>query len=251
VSAGATRSRTAPAAPILLAVAACWLAASASAQAVGAAIRPAFLPDRLATQTAFTFAFGLHGAEGEVPPPLRSLVVHLPAGLGLDLGHATDCLPSRLRASGPAGCPARSIIGRGHAVLEVHAGSQAIAEEAAVWALRAPNRGDRTSFAVFTHGQTPLDQQTTSIAVVSPDGAPYGSKLTLSIPPIPTVVYEPDASIVSFSLTIGPAHGGSRARGAAAVTVPRRCPHAGFPFAADFAFADETSAHGTARIRCP
>jgi hypothetical protein len=136
-------------------------------------------------------------------------------------------------------------------VLEVHAGSQAIGEEADLWALRAPNRGGRSTFEVFSRGQTPLEQQTTSVAVVSPDGAPYGSKLTVSIPPVPTVVYEPDASIVSFSLTIGSAQGGSGSHAAAVVTVPRRCPPGGFWFAADFAFADETSAHASARIPCP
>jgi hypothetical protein len=136
-------------------------------------------------------------------------------------------------------------------VIEVHAGSQAIEEEAAVWALRTPNRAGRSTFEVFGRGQTPLEQQTTSTAVISADGAPYGSKLTVSIPPIPTVVYEPDASIVSFSLTIGAAQGESRGHPSAAVTVPRRCPAGGFPFAADFAFTDETSARATARIPCP
>jgi hypothetical protein len=136
-------------------------------------------------------------------------------------------------------------------VVEVHAGSQTIPEEALLAALRTPDRGGHPSFALFGRGQTPLEQQTTSIAVLSRDGAPYGSKLTVSIPPIPSVMYEPDASIISSSLTLGAAHPGSGAHSFAAVTVPRRCPAAGFPFAADFAFADGTSAHAAARIRCP
>jgi hypothetical protein len=239
------------AARILLALATFTMAAPTNAQTVAVSIRPSFLPDRLASETAFTFAFGLHSLEGEVPPPLNGMVLHLPAGLALDLRRAAECPPSRLRHGGPAACPSRSLIGRGHAVLEVHAGSQAIEEEALLSALRTPNRGGHTSFAVFGQGQTPLDQQSTSIAVVSPDGGPYGSKLTVSIPPIPTVKYEPDASIVSFSLTLGAAHGESRGHAFAAVTVPRRCPAGGFPFAADFAFADGTGAHASSRIRCP
>jgi hypothetical protein len=250
VSSGATRAWAALTA-LLLALAACIVAAPATAQTVGADIHPSFLPNRLASETAFTFAFGLHGGEEEVPPPLSGIVVHLPAGLAFDLRRGAECPPSRLRHGGPAACPTSSLIGRGHAMLEVHAGSQAIGEEAVLWALRAPDRGRRSSFEVFGSGQTPLDQQTTSIAVVSPDGAPYGSKLTVSIPPIPTVMYEPDASIISFSLTLGAAHSGSRARVFAAVTVPRRCRAGGFPFAADFAFADGTSAHAAARIPCP
>jgi hypothetical protein len=237
---------------MLLALTACCAASPpAIARAVEAAVHPSFLPDKLGAQTAFRFAFTLMGGEAEVPPPLSAMVVHLPAGLAIDLSAPATCIPSRLRRSGPAGCPPRSLIGRGHAVLEVHAGSQAIAEEAVVWALRAPDHNRHASFEIFGQGETPLQQHTISIAVVSPDGAPYGSKLTVSIPPIPTVVFEPDASIVSFSLTIGAAQSGSRPRAGAAVTVPRHCPSGGFPFASDFAFADGTSAHAAARIRCP
>jgi hypothetical protein len=236
---------------MLLALTACCGAVPpAVARAVEAGIHPSFLPERLGSPTAFSFAFTLEGAEAEVPPPLSRMVVDLPAGLGFNLSAAATCPPSRLRRGRPAACPARSLIGRGHAMLEVHAGSQAIGEEALLWALRTPNRGGQASFAVFGQGQTPLDQHSTSIAVVSPDRAPYGSKLTISMPPIPTVMYEPDASIISFSLTVGAAHGRSRTH-AFAVTVPRRCPAGGFPFAADFAFADGTSATATARIPCP
>jgi hypothetical protein len=237
---------------MLLALTACCGAVPpAVARAIEAGIHPSFLPDRLGSPTAFSFAFTLASAEGVVPPPLSRMVVHLPAGLGFDLGASATCAPSRVRRGGPAACPTRSLIGRGHAVLEVHAGSQAIEEEALLWALRAPNRGGHPSFALFGEGQTPLEQHSTSIAVLSPEGAPYGSKLTVSIPPIPTVMYEPDASIISSSLTVGAAPGPSRAHSFAAVTVPRRCPGGGFPFAADFVFADGTSATARARIPCP
>jgi len=67
--------------------------------------------------------------------------------------------------------------------------------------------------------------------------------------PIPTVALEPDASILSWSLTIG--RPGAARGHAPAVSVPRRCPAGGFPFAADFAFADHTSARALARIPCP
>jgi hypothetical protein len=71
--------------------------------------------------------------------------------------------------------------------------------------------------------------------------------LAVSIPPIPTLVLEPDASIISFSLAIG----GSRSHAAGAVTVPRRCPAGGFPFAAEFGFADGSRASAAAHVPCP
>jgi hypothetical protein len=246
VSAG--RTAAARTARSLLAVAICGTAAAgASAQEPTAGIRPSFTPDVPAARTAFTFAFRLQDGEGGVPPPLRSMVVHLPAGLGFDLGGVASCTPLQLQRHGPAGCPARSLVGRGHAVLEVHAGSQSIPEEAVVSALRAPDRGGHTALAIFGRGETPLQQQAISTATLLPDRAPYGAELRVSIPPIPTLVYEPDASIISFSLTIG----GPRGHTAGAVTVPRHCPQGGFPFAAEFSFADETRAGASAHVPCP
>lgn len=226
-------------------------AASAHAE-IDAALRPSFLPDTLGASTALTFAFRLHGGVEGVPPPTSRIVVHLPAGLGIDLRGVATCEPARLRRIGPVGCSARSLIGRGDAVLEAHAGSQSIPEQAVIWAFRGPDRGGRPTIEILSRGDTPLQQQTVSTAALRPDRAPYGHKLIFAIPRIPTLVYEPDASIVSLSLTIGGIGAGPRAHAAAgSITVPRRCPSGGFPFAADFAFADETAASATARVRCP
>ena len=237
------------------ALAGCCLAslpvASAHAQ-VNASIHPSFLPNVLGARTAFTFALRLGAGEEEVPPAVRRIVMHLPAGLGIDLRGVGTCAPSRLRRMGPGGCPRGSLIGHGHAVLSVHAGSQAIPEEAVIWAFRGPDRGGHPVVEVLGRGDTPLQQQSLSTGVLSPDRAPYGLKVTVSIPSIPTLMYEPDASIVSFSLTVGAAGRRPRAHAAAgAVTVPRRSPAAGFRFAADFDFFDSTTASAAARLPCP
>jgi hypothetical protein len=245
VSAGRPVATTA--ACSLLALAGCFTAPVASAQAPAASIHASFAPDTPGARTSFTFAYRLRDREGGVPPPLRGMVVRLPAGLGLNLRGVASCPLARLQRRGPSGCPRRSLLGRGHALLEVHAGSQSIPEEAVVSAVRAPDRSGHAALALFGQGETPLQQQTISTATLLPDRAPYGTRLTVSIPPIPTVVYEPDASILSFTLVIG----GPRAHGAGGVTVPRHCPAGGFPFAAEFAFADGSRAGATAQIPCP
>jgi hypothetical protein len=226
---------------------ACLLGAApaSSAQALQAEIRPSLSPDQLGARAAFTFAFTLGASEGAPPPPLRVVVVHLPAGLGLDVRGVATCPPGRLRSGGAAACPAGSLIGRGRSVLEVHAGSQTIPEEATVKALRGPDRRGRMQLEIVGQGETPLQQRTISTAGLSADRAPFGSELSVLIPPIPTLAFEPDASILSWSLTV-PAPG---ARGL--LTVPRRCPTGGFPFAADFGFADHTHVRASARVRCP
>ena len=239
----------------LAAAAVCCCAAVAAAPAhaeTDAGLQPSFVPDALGASTAFTLAFGLHvGLEG-VPPPTSRIVVHLPAGLGIDLRAVAGCAVSRLRSAGAGGCPGRSLIGSGHAVVEVHAGSQSIPEQATIRVFRGPDRSGRPTIAILSRGDTPLQEQTVSTATLAADRSPYGYRLTVSIPPIPTVAYEPDASIVSLSLTIGTVAGRPRAHAAAGtITVPRHCPAGGFPFAAEFAFADETTAAASARVRCP
>jgi hypothetical protein len=213
-------------------------------------MRASFLPDRLGATTAFTLAFRFSGGDAGVPAPLRRMVVHLPAGLGVELRGNTTCSPARLRRSGAAGCPTGSLIGRGHALLMVHAGSQAIPEEAAIRIFRGPGRGGRAALEILSRGETPLDERTVSTAVLEPDGAPFGSRLNVSVPAIPTVVFEPDASFVSLSLTIG-APGRPKAHTAAAITVPRHCPVGGFAFSSDFTLGDGSTASATTSVSCP
>jgi hypothetical protein len=234
-------------APLALAGGCCAAAQGAGPHAPSAVIRPSLTPDARGARTSFAFAFTLKDAEGGVPPPLRTMIVHLPAGLGIDLRGVASCAPARLRNGGPAACPARSLLGRGHSQLEVHAGSQSIPEDAVISAVRTPDRGGHASLAIFGRGETPLQQQTISMATIAQDRSPYGAKLTVTIPPIPTLVLEPDASIISFSLTLGAA----QAQAAGVITVPRRCPTGGFPFAAEFTFADASRAGGTAHVPCP
>ncbi len=227
---------------------------AAARAATGASIRPSFAPDRRGASTAFTLAIRFSGREegslGEegVPAPVSSIVVHLPAGLGVNLRGMKMCAAARLQQKGAAGCPSGSLAGRGNATLEVHAGSETIPEQATLWAFRGPNIGGRPAMEILGQGNTPLQEQTISTAVLQSDSPPYGYKLTVSIPPIPSLVYEPDASFISLSLTVGNPHSHTSA---GAITVPHSCPSGGFPFAAAFAFADHSSANASASLPCP
>jgi hypothetical protein len=175
------------------------------------------------------------------------MVVQLPADLGVNLRGVAICPEARLQSQGPRGCPSRSLLGRGSALLEVRPASQTLREQVSMSAFRGPNHGSSPTLEILGQGETPLDESTISTAVLGPDGAPYGSKLAISIPPIPTLALEPNASFQSFSLTIR----GPGARGGGAVTVPRRCPGGGFPFAAGFTFADRSTASASTVVACP
>ncbi len=108
---------------------ACVTTASAVAVAqteTNASMRPSLLPNRLGASTALTLAFRFSGGAEGVPAPLRGMVVHLPAGLTINLRGAGVCQPSRLRSKGASGCASKSLVGRGHALMKVHAGSLAV-----------------------------------------------------------------------------------------------------------------------------
>jgi hypothetical protein len=231
---------------LLIAICVYGLAAGNAQAETVAAIKPSFSPDRLGAATGFTLALDFGGEHQRVPAPIRTSVVHLPAGLGLNVHGIGICQPARLRTVGPKGCPASSVVGRGHALMEAELGALVITEEATLEAFRGPNRGGRSVLEISGQGLTPLIERVTFTGVVVADRAPYGVKLLMTIPPIPTVPTEPDASTVKFSLTLG---GAGTQRGS--VTVPRECPAGGFPFASEFGFADGSTTSATAQVACP
>jgi len=189
-------------------------------------------------------------SESGVPSPVRRSILRFPAGMGIEIPELRSCAVARLRTRGPSGCPPQSRIGGGRALAEVHAGSQTIAEHIALWVFLGPLRNLSPTFLILGRGYTPFDERVVLSGAVLPDSPPYGEDLSISIPPIPTLPLEPDASIVTLSLSVG-----STARRpsshAATVVVPRRCPLGGFPFAASFTYADGSSGSAFATVPCP
>lgn len=214
-----------------------------------ATITPSLSPDRLGARASLTFTIRYAGGEFGVPSPVRRSVLRFPAGMSLDVPSLQSCTAARLRARGPGGCPAQSRLGVGRALAEAHAGSQTITEDVALWAFLGPPRNLEPTFEILAQGYTPLDERFVFSGSVLTDSAPYGERLVMSIPPVPTLPLESDASIVSFSLTVGASR--RRSGGQTAVLVPSRCPAGGFPFAAGFTYADGSTGNALARIPCP
>ena len=172
-------------------------------EATTATISPSFSPDRLGAKAAFTFAVRFAGGELGVPSPVRRAVVHLPAGLTLDVPRLRSCTRAQLQAHGARGCPARSQIGTGRVLADVHAGSSVESEEAAVSAFVGPPQGANPTIEILGQGYSPLEERVVITATALPDSPPYGEKLVMTVPAIPTIPLEPNASTVSFSVTIG------------------------------------------------
>jgi len=226
--------------------------ANASAAAAGeATLRPSFRPNRPGARAALTLALtstgGGEAGQEELPPPLSRVLLHLPAGLRIDLRGTDLCTPARLIARGAGGCPTSSLIGRGRGVMALRPAFTTISEEATLTAFATSGHRGSPAMAILSQGYTPLEQRSVFKVALERDARPYGLKLATTIPPMATLGDEPNASIMSLSLTIG------SARGSAAVVIvePRGCHSPGFPFAADLTFADGSSARARATATCP
>jgi hypothetical protein len=229
---------------------ACSLLPGPAQAATSATIVPSFSPNRSGARAALTFTIRYAGGELGIPSPLRHAVLRFPAGLRLHIPHLRSCSTERLRDRGASGCPAQSRIGGGAALVESPPDSQPIVENVTLHAFLGPPQNLRPTFEIVAEGLAPVAVSVVLEGTMRLDRAPYGEQLVMSIPPIPTIPSEPDASIVMFSLTVGTSRR-RHMRDANAVVVPPRCPHRGFPFAAEFSYADGSSASATATTPCP
>jgi len=214
-----------------------------------ATISSTISPDRLGAKGSLTVSIHFAGGEFGVPMPVRRTVVRFPAGMSIEIPHLRSCSSERLQNFGASECPGQSKLGEGRALVETRPASETIAENVTLSAFLGPPRHLQPTLEVLGEGTTPLAVRMIVTGAVLADRAPYGEKLVMSIPPIPTVPLEPDASLVDFALTVGAKRHGAGA--ANAIVVPAKCPAGGFPLAADFTYADGSSGNAATKIRCP
>lgn len=216
-----------------------------------ATIAPSLAPNRLGAKGAVTVAISYTGGEFGVPSAVRKVVLRLPAGLEIDIPHPRVCTAARLRSRGAHGCPSQSQIGAGSTRTKVLAGSVYLNENVTLRAFLGPlTPTGQSTLAILGQGYTPLGERMVLPGTVLFESAPYGEALSIQVPPIPTLPFGPFASPVTFSLTLGapPPH---RKRDANTVIVPSICPPGGFPFAAEFTYADGSTGSAHAAVPCP
>ncbi|HTA15335.1 MAG TPA: hypothetical protein VK781_10820 [Solirubrobacteraceae bacterium] len=223
---------------------------SASAQAAtSASIAPSLHPNRLGARSALTVTIGYRGEELSEPSPVTKAVVRLPAGMSLDVPSLRSCTAARLLAHGASSCPPRSQLGRGHALVETYAGSQPVTENVALQVFLGPPDNLTPTFDILAQGSSPVQELLVFGGSARPDVAPYGERLVISIPPVPSLPMEPDVSLMSLTLTIG--HSTKSSHNLAGIRAPRSCPTGGFPFAAEFTYLEGARGSASAKIPCP
>jgi hypothetical protein len=130
-----------------------------------------------------------------------------------------------------------------------------------VEAFMGPSASDGDPVVVFyADGRSPVDAQVVFEGELVPGFGPFSSgSLNNAVPLVAGVPEGPDVSIRSVQTTIGPGdllctrrvHGRTVRFHPRGVDVPEHCPRGGFPFAAQFSFADGSTTTATSTVPCP
>jgi hypothetical protein len=225
------------------------------------ALGTSFTPYRLGAPTTIDLDLQVRAPAGQIPSALTEVEVRYPQNLGFalsGLGLAV-CSPAMIEAAGASGCPANSIMGRGDALAELRFGAQLVTENASISIARAPDQEGHIALLLYASGPSPVNTQILSPAQLLPAGPPFGGRLNMELPIIPSVPGAPDVAIVSLRVSIGPlgltyyeqAEGNTLAFTPKGILLPTACPRGGFPFAATFSFLDGSHPVARAVVPCP
>jgi hypothetical protein len=221
----------------------------------------AFSPLALGRRTTLEFGFSFAAPPGKVPPPLIGIELHYPNNLGLGLsglGLAT-CNVSAMEAAGPGGCSPNAVMGFGEVLTGIVLGTEIVSEVAPITIMRAPDRGGHLAVLFYAEGTAPVDARIIFPGLLLPSAAPFGGVVNIGVPLVETLPGAPYVSVISLRSTIGPkkviyyeqVDGHTLAYQPRGILLPRRCPRAGFPFAARFSFSDGSKARAKTTIACP
>jgi hypothetical protein len=224
-------------------------------------LRATFTPEQLGHETTVGFAFQIAAPNHQVPSPLTGIEVNYPVELGFALSELglANCSAWALETFGPQGCPANSLMGYGTALAEIAIGPLILRETVQVDAFRTTNHGRHLALLIYAAGSTPVSAQIVFPAVVLPAPAPFGGRLNMDIPLVPSLPGAPDVAVVQFRSTLGPLHlnyyehihGRVVKYKPKGIPLPNRCPRGGFPFAAKFSFMDGGNAVARTAVPCP
>jgi hypothetical protein len=221
--------------------------------AQSARIDARFTPERLGAATTVSLGFQIT-AQGGVLPPLSAMQLAYPANLGLatsGLG-LESCAPGELELVGPEACPPDSRMGSGSAVVEIPIGPEMVSENVQLELFAAPSPDGRLHVLVSADGLKPV------LAHVVLSGVLLAGRLSIVVPPIPSLPEAPYVAVTQLRLTLGGdltyyelVGGRSVPYRPSGVGLPGRCPHGGFPFAATFGFLDGSHARASTAVPCP
>jgi hypothetical protein len=111
----------------------------------------------------------------------------------------------------------------------------------------------------LAQGEAPVSAQLIFTSLILTAPTPFGGSLATTVPIVPSLPEAPDVAVTQLHSTLGPMHityyqrfrGKTTAYHPKGIRLPDRCPHGGFPFAAEFSFLDGTHATAHTTVPCP
>jgi hypothetical protein len=143
-------------------------------------------------------------------------------------------------------------MGSGTAIVAIPFGSVVVKEPVQLALLAGPSSDGYLHLLAYASGKFPVEAAVVLTAVL------LAGRLSITVPPIPSLPAAPYVAVEEMHLTLGghltyfeTVKGRRVAYHPAGVGLPRSCPRGGFPFAATFAFIDGSSARAHAAVACP
>jgi hypothetical protein len=246
---------------LLAAIIACACLPTAAHATQSVRLHATLTPERLGQGTTIGFSFQIAAPDGRVPPPLTEVNIRYPSELAIalsGLGLAT-CTTEVLEESGPAGCPTDSLMGYGSALAEIPIGPEIFQETAQVTLVRAPVQDGHLALLFFANGASPVSTQIVFPGLILPAPTPFGGRIHIKVPLVPSLPAAPDVALVQLRTTLGPrhityhenVHGRWVSYHPQGILLPNSCPRGGFPFAATLAFLDGSHATAHTTVPCP
>lgn len=233
----------------------------AACAAPSATLNAAFVPERLGGRATLDFGFSFSALPGQVPPPLTQIEMRYPRNLGIvlsGLGLVT-CTAQTVEASGPVGCPADAVMGRGTAFTGIVLGDTIVSENAPITVLRTPDQEGHLAVLFSAEGTSPVDTRIVFPGLLLPASLPFGGLVSIGVPLVPTLPDAPYISVIHLRATLGPigvtyyehVDGETLAYQPKGILLPNRCPRGGFPFSAQFSFLGGGTTSAQTAVPCP
>jgi hypothetical protein len=203
---------------------------------------------------------GVTDSLGGVPSPLTQLSIDIPPGVTYNFATTPTCSLSVINAATgtvPPKCPTGSQIGGGSAGVEAVLGGEQINETAKMYIYlikRSP-----VQYQVWANGTTPILETLNFAGTFGPTSAPFAMKISVNVPPIPTVPGGPNASVTSLDFTVGGNHVALVKKGRKKVKqqvplfiLPKSCKTGSFlNYAAQATFQDQSTVPVSGKVACP
>jgi hypothetical protein len=224
-------------------------------------LRAGFNPERLGLSTTVDLRILIAPGDEPIPPPLTQAEVRYPAGLDPELSGLgiDDCSAATLETLGIGGCPPDSIMGDGQAIAEFLIGRHIVREVADMTAVRTTELEGHLTMLMYLYDESAVSTQLILTGRVLPADGPFAGLLDLQVPLLQSISGAPDVSVAEIELGLGPEsltyyeHVAGKLTHyiPEGITLPKRCPRGGFPFAVTLGFAGGSQASARTAVPCP